>query len=280
MINKIILAAMSAIFFCSLGYAEEDYYVWGYFIHPEYGPFDEYRLVHPQTRNTELIGLSTASCADPTESTTIIEGFGKLLCQINAIDIAIAGKMSNPVGTPDGSKFLRDDGSWQSLPSSSVTSVACGSGLSGGTITSSGTCYMPNTGTPGTYYGLNGAAIDAQGRVTAVYAEACNDNVSRSLNSSYTISSTKPATVSYSVNASWSLNALLTGSGAAYLEYSTNAGSSWTTVNQVSKGLNLLTFAGSDDMNVVGKVPANALVRIRTASTNMTVSYVRGQECY
>lgn len=105
-----------------------------------------------------------------------------------------------------------------------------------------------------------------------------NNNVSRTLNSSYTISSTREACVSYSINASWTLNALLSGTGSAFLEYSTDSGSTWVTVNQVSKTLNLLTIAGGDDMNLTGCVPPNALVRLRTTSSNMTVSYVRGQE--
>lgn len=34
----------------------------------------------------------------------------------------------------------------------------------------------------------------------------------------------------------------------------------------------------SDDMNLSGMIPANALTRIRTSSSNMTVTYVTGQE--
>lgn len=105
-----------------------------------------------------------------------------------------------------------------------------------------------------------------------------NNNVSRSLNSNFTISTTRDARISYSINASWTVNALLSGTGTAFFEYSTDSGSNWITVNQVSKTLNLLTVAGADDMNLVGEVPANALCRIRTTSTNMTIAYTRGQE--
>lgn len=105
-----------------------------------------------------------------------------------------------------------------------------------------------------------------------------NDNVSRTLNSNFTISTTQRARCSYSINVSYGIAALLSGSSAAFLEYSTNGGSSWTTVNNVGKTLSLLTIGGTDDLNLVGEVPANALVRIRTTSSNMTVSYSRGQE--
>lgn len=53
----------------------------------------------------------------------------------------------------------------------SVTSITAGTGLSGGTITTSGTISMPNTGTAGTYGGDQKyvqLTTDAQGRVTGV----------------------------------------------------------------------------------------------------------------
>lgn len=105
-----------------------------------------------------------------------------------------------------------------------------------------------------------------------------NNNVSRTLNTAYTISSTRDARASYSVNVAWTIQALLSGSSSAFLEYSTDSGTTWITVNQVSKNIGLLTFAGNDDLNLVGEIPAGASTRIRTTSTNMAVSYVRGQE--
>jgi len=52
-----------------------------------------------------------------------------------------------------------------------VTSVAAGTGLSGGTITGTGTISLPNTGTAGTYGSSTQVAVittDAQGRITSV----------------------------------------------------------------------------------------------------------------
>lgn len=51
-------------------------------------------------------------------------------------------------------------------PQGTVTSVVAGAGLSGGTITSSGTISLPSTGvTPGTYQGS--VTVDTYGRLTA-----------------------------------------------------------------------------------------------------------------
>lgn len=52
-----------------------------------------------------------------------------------------------------------------------VTSITAGTGLSGGTITGTGTISLPNTGTPGTYGSATQVPVlttDAQGRITAV----------------------------------------------------------------------------------------------------------------
>jgi hypothetical protein len=47
--------------------------------------------------------------------------------------------MVNNGTTPSSSKLYRGDGSWQNIPAGTVTSVTAGAGLTGGTITGSGT---------------------------------------------------------------------------------------------------------------------------------------------
>jgi len=73
------------------------------------------------------------------------------------------GAGSGKVLTSDGS----GNGTWQTLPSLGVTSVATGTGLTGGPITSTGTISLTNTAvTPGSYTSAN-ITVDQQGRITA-----------------------------------------------------------------------------------------------------------------
>lgn len=112
-----------------------------------------------------------------------------------------------------------------------------------------------------------------------------NNNVSRSLNTNYTISSSRDAQVSYSVSLSVT-NPLLAGSStaSAFLEYSTDGGSNWITisqaVNQSSVALSVTVAITLPNTQVLsGVIPANALVRVRsTTAGTASVTFNRAQE--
>ena len=108
---------------------------------------------------------------------------------------------------------------------------------------------------------------------------------SKVLNSNFTISTTKPAIVSYAVTCTVT-NPLLVGTSTAtaYLEYSLNSGTTWLTPSQSgnSSGVGVtvaIQLTNTQTGTLTGVIPANALVRIRTATTGTaSVSYVTGTE--
>jgi hypothetical protein len=163
-----------------------------------------------------------------------------------------------------------------------VTSVTVGTGLSGGTITTTGTVSMPNTGTPGTYQNVT---TDAQGRVTSGQALSINDTPARSLVISttatgYQISATRAAHVCY--EGSFSTTSTIGGpSGATvFLETadtnSTTAGD-WTTkaTQTYSNNITLaivLNQVQSNNWSMCRFIPAGKYVRIRSGSITGTAS--------
>lgn len=62
---------------------------------------------------TVLTGISFATGGAVVSTDTVLQAFGKLQKQINDL---ISGKLDNPTGTPNGTKFLRDDNAWTDLP--------------------------------------------------------------------------------------------------------------------------------------------------------------------
>lgn len=121
--------------------------------------------------------------------------------------------------------------------------------------------------------------------IPTIAARVFNNNVARTLNSNYTISTTRDADVNYSVALSVT-NPLLAGTStaSAFLEYSTDGGTNWITVSQVANASSVglsVTIAITLPNTVIlsGKIPANALVRIRTTvAGTATATYTRGQE--
>lgn len=153
-----------------------------------------------------------------------------------------------------------------------VTSITAGAGLSGGTITASGTISMPNTGTAGTY---SGVTTDAQGRVTSGTNRSFA-SPARSLNSAFQISATRDASVTYTVDISVTSLLLAGASGRVYLEYADDAGmtANVVTVNSspnATGGVLNVTNLGSG--NVSGWIPAGKYARIRTVNVSATPTF-------
>lgn len=119
---------------------------------------------------------------------------------------------------------------------------------------------------------------------TITVRNTANGNA-RALNSNFTVDANKEAIVTYTVTCSVT-NPLLVGtsSATAFLEYSTNGGSTWNLPSQAgnSSGVGVtvtLQLTNGQTGTLIGVIPQNALTRIRTATSGTaTVTYVTGQE--
>lgn len=155
------------------------------------------------------------------------------------------------------------------LNSGTVTSVTAGTGLSGGTITTTGTIGLPNTGTAGTY---STVTTDAQGRVTSGTGRTFT-RPSRTLNTAFQISTTRDTWVVYTVDVSVTSLLLAGTSGRVYLEYADNSAmtTNLVTVNSTPNAtggvLNVTNLGGG---NVTGWIPAGKWARIRTVNVTGT----------
>ena len=172
--------------------------------------------------------------------------------------------------------------------SGTVSSVGLSSSdlsVSGSPIATSGniTANLTTTGaSAGTYN--SSYTVDNKGRITAAQNASFNPSPGRSLstngsNNTFTISTTRNARVTYTVNFSYSLT-LTTSNGFVSLDYSTDGGSDWIPVASVSNAYTLaVTLSGNTDNVLSGEIPANALVRIyRSANTNVTVTLKSTQQ--
>lgn len=123
--------------------------------------------------------------------------------------------------------------------------------------------------------------------VNGIHAPTFNNGIVRAFNSNYTISALYPSFFCYSVTVATTINLTTTSSsGSVFPEYSTNGGTTWITLPQVSNSGTLSTLVtlsalSSQSFQVNGWVPANALVRLRTSFTGtVNFTYLNGQEYY
>lgn len=192
----------------------------------------------------------------------------------------------NPNGT--SAQYIAGDGTKPTFPTIPTNTNQLTNGA--GFITSvPAQSFSSLTGKPTTLsgYGITDAyplSGNPSGFLTSMPSGTIS-TTARTLNSNFTISSTKEARVSYSVLISVT-NPLLAGNStaSAFLEYSTNAGSSWNIVSQASNSSGVALAVAIAITNIQtsvlsGVIPANALVRIRTtASGTSSVSFVSSQE--
>lgn len=140
------------------------------------------------------------------------------------------------------------------------------------------------------WFGMNNGGqlvIDPTAWATIIAPPTINSGVTRPINSTtYTISTTKDAEVSYNISISCTATIGGSGSGSVALQYSTNGGSTYTTAATISNS-NTITLAivlnsvQIQQVTLTGFIPANALVKmVPTVVGTTSITYVTGQERY
>ncbi|QBF27146.1 hypothetical protein EXN22_16140 [Pseudomonas tructae] len=206
------------------------------------------------------------------------------ISQTTGLQAALDGKFATPSGTTV--QYVRGDGSLATLPApgtGTVTSITAGAGLSGGTITATGTISMPNTGTAGSYANVT---TDAQGRVTAG-TNRSQSAATRALNTAFQISATRDAWVSYSVQITVTASIAGGQNGDVVLEIASDSGFTANVQTLAINGLGqtytlAIALQGVQPQTgvVTGYVPAGYYARLRTVNNTgtPTFSYRAGQE--
>jgi hypothetical protein len=200
-----------------------------------------------------------------------------------ATQTALNGKFNNPVGT--SGQYINGTGTLTTFPTiptntNQLTNGAAFVDQSGARTSIS----LTTTGTSGisTYSSATGV-LNIPNYLVPV-APSFNATPGRTLsttgtNNTFTISSSRPARVTYTINFSVAL-LLAVSNGQVDLDYSTDGGSTWIPVSGISQVFGVsITITTSGNQILSGDIPANALVRInRVTNTNCTVTISKQQE--
>lgn len=205
----------------------------------------------------------------------------------SAVNASLTTKFNNPTG--NSSQYLNGAGvptTFPTIPAAQVNSDwNAVSGLA--QILNKPTIPAQYNPTAGTGIAITGTFPNQTITNTNLYVVPTPVTATRTLNSNFTISTTKQAIVNYTISLSVT-NPLVTGTSvaAAYLEYSINSGTSWIPVSDalVSSGVAVavaIAITNTQSQILSGVIPANALVRIRTTTSGTASTvFVRGQETY
>lgn len=244
---------------------------------------------------TTLSGYGITDGVTNSSLTTTLSGY--------ATTSSLSSGLSTKENTISGgttSQYWRGDKTFQTLNTTAVaeginlyyTDSRARNAISAGTGISydQSTGIITNTAAGSSLNLIAGRGISITGtypNITISLVTPTINIVTRTLNSNFTINASKESWASYSVTCSVT-NPLLVGtsSATAYLEYSLNGGSTWLlpAQNGNSSGVGVtvtVQLTNGQTGALVASIPANALVRIRTATSGTaSVTYVTGTEMY
>lgn len=163
-----------------------------------------------------------------------------------------------------------------------------GYGITDATSNARSSISLTTTGTGSATYNSTTGILNVP--TFSTYVPVIHNNVSRPIDSTtFTVSSTLQATVSYPIRISTTATIGSNQSANVYLQYSIDAGSTWNIAGVVENS-NTVTLAivlnqvSVQTCALTGTVPANALCRIAVVKTgtlaNTTVTNRNGQEIY
>lgn len=251
-----------------------------------------------QISDSTVIGRTVLTAADAAAVRSAIgagtSGFSGAYGDLSGLPTLFDGQYSSLTGIPSAFAPAAHNQAWSTITSTPITldgygitdgvrSVTAGTGLSGGTITGSGTISLPSTGTAGSY---SGVITDAQGRVTAGTVRSFA-YTTRVLNTCFQVSGTRDALVSYSVDIAATLGLAGGQQGTVYLRIYTDSGCTAGTqelTRFVNGNTGALTVGLSVTQNVTGTltgiVPAGSYVQLVTQNNTGTPTFAArpGQE--
>lgn len=231
--------------------------------------------------NTQISGLGTASTQNTTSFATNAQGTKA----DSALQVEVDGSTTNELQalSISGQNLTLSNGGGTVTIPDNVYTAGTGIGVSSNIVTNTAPDQTVSLS------GSNGLSTSGTYPTFTItqYIPTINSGVTRPINSTtFTPSTTKQSFLSYNITISCTATIGSASTGSVALQYSTNGGSTWTTVGTVSNSNTvslavILNSVQASGVQLSGFVPANSLCRMVSTTSGTTVlTYISGQETY